>query len=68
MSSPDTPIPQSLIQAIAQTIEQARGQVRNAVNQAMVVSYWQVGRLLVEHADYRADGFKRNAQLSSNWF
>ncbi|WP_447046007.1 PDDEXK nuclease domain-containing protein [Vreelandella sp. H-I2] len=39
----------SLVSAITQQIEQARGQVRQAVNTAMVQSYWEVGRLIVEH-------------------
>lgn len=37
-----------LVQAIASQIEQARANVRQAVNSAMVQSYWQVGRLIVE--------------------
>jgi len=41
--------PASLIDNIAQTIEQARRQVRSTVNQAMMIGYWQVGRLIVEH-------------------
>jgi hypothetical protein len=28
--------------------EQARGQVRQSVNSAMVASYWEIGRLVVE--------------------
>lgn len=38
----------NLIQNIAQIIEQARSQVRQTVNSAMVLSYWEIGRLLVE--------------------
>lgn len=38
-----------LIQYIAQAVEQARSQVRQSVNQAMVASYWEIGRLIVEH-------------------
>ncbi|OAQ13736.1 hypothetical protein F480_04720 [Bibersteinia trehalosi Y31] len=38
----------NLIQNIAQIIEQARGHVRHTVNSAMVLSYWKIGRLLVE--------------------
>ncbi|EGW23149.1 PDDEXK nuclease domain-containing protein [Methylobacter tundripaludum] len=34
---------------IAAVIQQARQQVRQAVNSAMVQSYWQIGRLIVEH-------------------
>ena len=38
-----------LVSAITQQIEQARGQFRQAVNTAMVQSYWEIGRLIVEH-------------------
>lgn len=38
-----------LIGSIAQVIQQARSQVRQTVNSAMVQSYWEIGRLLVEH-------------------
>ncbi|WP_193091826.1 PDDEXK nuclease domain-containing protein [Halomonas colorata] len=38
-----------LVSAITQQIEQARGQVRQAVNTAMVQSYWEIGRLIIEH-------------------
>lgn len=38
-----------LVSAITQQIKQARGQVRQAVNTVMVHSYWEVGRLIVEH-------------------
>ena len=38
-----------LVSAITQQIEQARGLVRQAVNTAMVQSYWEIGRLIVEH-------------------
>ncbi|PPK78253.1 putative nuclease of restriction endonuclease-like (RecB) superfamily [Methylobacter tundripaludum] len=34
---------------IAAVIQQARQQVQQAVNSAMVQSYWQIGRLIVEH-------------------
>ncbi|TPE46970.1 DUF1016 domain-containing protein [Maribrevibacterium harenarium] len=37
-----------LVEAIACQIEQARNQVRQSVNSAMVQSYWQIGRLIVE--------------------
>ncbi|MFK7160031.1 PDDEXK nuclease domain-containing protein [Marinospirillum sp. MEB164] len=37
-----------LVEAITHQIEQARGQVRQAVNTAMVQSYWEIGRLIVE--------------------
>ncbi|WGE31552.1 PDDEXK nuclease domain-containing protein [Actinobacillus genomosp. 2] len=38
----------NLIQNIAQIIEQTKSQVRQTVNTAMVQSYWEIGRLLVE--------------------
>lgn len=38
-----------LFQDIAEIIRQAWGQVQQTVNQAMVQSYWQIGRLIVEH-------------------
>ncbi|WGE62736.1 DUF1016 N-terminal domain-containing protein [Actinobacillus equuli subsp. haemolyticus] len=37
-----------LIANIARIIEQAKSQVRQTVNTAMVQSYWEIGRLLVE--------------------
>lgn len=38
-----------LVGRITAVIEQARGHVRQSVNHAMVASYWEVGRLIVEH-------------------
>ena len=38
----------TLVEAISSHIEQARNQVRQSVNRAMVQSYWQIGRLIVE--------------------
>ena len=38
----------TLVEAISSQIEQARNQVRQSVNSAMVQSYWQIGRLIVE--------------------
>ncbi len=38
----------SLIHNIGEVIQQARTQVRQAVNHAMVVSYWEIGRLIVD--------------------
>jgi predicted nuclease of restriction endonuclease-like (RecB) superfamily len=38
-----------LVDKIAGIIEQARGQVRQSINSAMVESYWQIGRLIIEH-------------------
>ena len=37
-----------LADAITNFIEQVRAQVRQSVNSAMVQSYWQIGRLIVE--------------------
>ena len=48
MSDIDTQRLGTLVEAIAAQIEQARGQVRQAVNAAMVQSYWHIGRLIVE--------------------
>ena len=42
-------IPEILIDTIASIIEQARHHVRQSVNSAMVQSYWEIGRLIVEH-------------------
>lgn len=41
-------VPDGLYSAIASIIEQARGQVKQAVNQQMVQAYWHIGRLIVE--------------------
>lgn len=38
----------SLLSDIKQVIEQARGQVKQAVNASMVQAYWQIGCLIVE--------------------
>jgi predicted nuclease of restriction endonuclease-like (RecB) superfamily len=49
----------TLLSDIRQVIEQARGQVKQVVNSAMVQAYWHIGRLIVEdeqqgqaHAEY----------------
>ena len=44
-----TAIPEVLIDTITSIIEQARHHVRQSVNSAMVQSYWEIGRLIVEH-------------------
>ena len=53
---------------IAIQVEQARQHVRQAVNTAMVESYWQIGRMIVEHEQHgnsRAEyGQQQLAQLS----
>ncbi|BBI54826.1 hypothetical protein HORIV_72470 [Vreelandella olivaria] len=57
-----------LVSAITQQIEQARGQVRQAVNTAMVQSYWEMGRLIVEHeqqGNRRAEYGKQQLQQLS---
>lgn len=57
-----------LVSAITQQIEQARGQVRQAVNTAMVQSYWEIGRLIVEHeqqGNSRAEYGKQQLQQLS---
>lgn len=38
-----------LVGRIAGIIQQARSHVRQSVNSAMVASYWEIGRLIVEH-------------------
>ena len=40
---------EALVADIAREIESARGHVRQTVNSFMVQSYWQIGRLIVEH-------------------
>ena len=39
---------QSLLTEIKQVIEKARNQVKQTVNSAMVLAYWEIGRLIVE--------------------
>jgi len=57
-----------LFQEISDIIQQARHQVRQAVNQAMVQCYWQVGRLIIEHKQQgsnRAAYGKKQLQILS---
>lgn len=58
-----------LVGQIAQIIEQARGHVRQSVNSAMVASYWEIGRLIVEHEQQgqvrAAYGQRQLAELSA---
>jgi len=58
-----------LFGAIARIIEQARGHVRQSVNSAMVASYWEIGRLIVEHEQQgqarAAYGQRQLAELSA---
>jgi len=39
----------ALFEQILQIVQQARSQVKQAVNSQMVQAYWQIGRLIVEH-------------------
>lgn len=68
-----TPTPHSdtltvLANQIAEVIQQARGHLRQSVNQAMVASYWEIGRLIVEHEQQgqtrAAYGQRQLAELS----
>ncbi|MDR2837140.1 MAG: PDDEXK nuclease domain-containing protein [Azonexus sp.] len=58
-----------LISEIAQIIDQARSHARRSVNSAMVVSYWEIGRLIVEHEQQgnarAAYGQRQLAELSA---
>jgi len=59
----------SLANAIATQIEQARTQLRQTVNSAMVQSYWQIGHLIVEDEQQgaqRAEYGKQQLQQLSN--
>ena len=59
---------QLLVTDIAQIIQHGRGLVRQAVNTAMVESYWQIGRLIVEHeqnGEARAEYGKQQLQYLS---
>ena len=66
----DEPLPDlvPLLGRIVEVIEQARGHVRQSVNRAMVTSYWEIGRLIVEHEQQgqarAAYGRRQLAQLS----
>ncbi len=66
---PQHDILESLASQIAEIVQQARGQVRQNVNQAMVASYWEIGRLIVEHEqqgrERAAYGQRQLADLST---
>lgn len=66
MSTADELTP--LVARISEVIEQARGHVRQSVNSAMVASYWEIGRLIVEHEQQgkarAAYGQRQLAELS----
>ena len=51
------PVPEDLYREIRSVLEAARSSAYRAVNTAMVLAYWQVGRLIVEHEQ----GGKRRA-------
>ena len=57
-----------LIHRITEVITQARQHVRQSVNSAMVASYWEIGRLIVEHEQQgqarAAYGQRQLAELS----
>jgi predicted nuclease of restriction endonuclease-like (RecB) superfamily len=69
MSQPSHTNLAGLVEPIAQIIEQARGQVRQAVNSAMVHSYWHIGQMIVEHEQQGASraeyGKQQLQQLSA---
>ncbi|BFM48550.1 PDDEXK nuclease domain-containing protein [Marinomonas sp. THO17] len=63
------PSQQPLLSEIRQILEQARHQVKQTVNSAMVQAYWQIGRLIIEdeqQGNTRAEyGKAQLKQLSS---
>lgn len=70
----DTPTPPTyalatLASQIAEVVQQVRSRVRLSVNQAMVASYWEIGRLIVEHEQQgqarAAYGKRQLAELST---
>ena len=48
ITEPSSHEPDDLYAKVAELISSARQQVRSAVNQAMVMTYWQIGQLIVE--------------------
>ena len=48
MNLSKTNIPPNLLTDIRELLTTARGQIAQSVNSAMVQTYWQVGRLIVE--------------------
>jgi len=48
MSGKNTPMPQDLFQKVADLIEASRKRVATAVNTAMVYTYYEIGRYIVE--------------------
>lgn len=68
MNNPTLP-EEKLYSTIADIIQQARQQVRQAVNQQMVQAYWHIGRLIIEEeqqgqarAEYGTQQLKRLSQ------
>ncbi len=69
------PTEHNLLSDIKQVIDQARSQVKQAVNTAMVQAYWQIGRLIVEdeqqgqtRAEYGKAQLKQlSAQLTDDY-
>lgn len=63
-----TPISTELLSAIRTLLTQTRTQLQQTVNHAMVKTYWEVGKLIVEHeqkgGDKAAYGKKQLEQLS----
>jgi predicted nuclease of restriction endonuclease-like (RecB) superfamily len=69
-SSPSQqPMQDVLYQQISELVQQARQQVQRSVNTAMVETYWQIGRLIVEHEQHgesrAAYGKQQLQQLSA---
>lgn len=61
-------VPNTLYAAIVDVVQQARQQVKAAVNHQMVQAYWHIGRLIVEQEQQGAEraeyGKKQLSQLS----
>jgi len=52
-----------LVQNICTIINQARSQVRQTVNAAMVLAYWQIGRLIIEDEQVKQERAGYGQQL-----
>ena len=59
---PVTSVADTLYSQIQDILQQARQQARRSVNQAMVLAYWQVGKLIVEHEQGGQDKAAYGAQ------
>jgi predicted nuclease of restriction endonuclease-like (RecB) superfamily len=71
----DEIVQDALYERVSALITTARGQVRTAVNQAMVMTYWQIGRFIVEEeqagetqAEYGKALIKRLAERLTSEF